>query len=382
MLNHPRTWSDLSSDLLESIFEKLSFADFHRAKLVCSTWNSSSKRTVSRKSEPPWLILFPDSEENVCLLFNPEEDRIYTTERDFSKIRFLANSGKWFLVVDSGFSLCIIDVFNENRKIDLPPLEALLSSKYSLKRVRDKEFRWGLTSGSCLEMKTDNLRGLLWVDEKTEEFVVVWFFDPVGYLFFCKKGDTHYTFIPLYDEVPKLLSGFSDLVLWCYRLYIATTHRCVRVLDLSGHQGFEDVTGSNPKPMFSLRKYYASFSIAVTKDGEVLLVESTNFENRRSFRLYKKDPNADLNEYSPDLLEVDSVGDEALLLDLGIIVPANHTIGIKPNTVYFTRHDRARLRIPFDLDICVFNLATNTLKHFPQLAGLNLKDARWFLPFT
>ncbi|CAH8262073.1 unnamed protein product [Arabidopsis lyrata] len=208
-------------------------------------------------------------------------------------------------------------------------------------------------------MKTDNLRGLLWVDEKTEDFVVVWFFDPVGYLFFCKKGDTHYTFIPLYDDVPKLLSGFSDLVLRCYRLYIATTHRCVRVLDLSGHQGFEDVTGR-----------------------EVLLVESTNFENRRSFRLYKKDPNADLNEYSPDLLEVDSVGDEALLLDLGIIVPANHTIGIKPNTIYFTRHDRARLRIPFDLDICVFNLATNTLKRFPQLAGLNLKDARWFLPFT
>ncbi|KAG7583602.1 F-box domain [Arabidopsis suecica] len=246
MLNHPRTWSELSSDLLESIFEKLSFADFHRAKLVCSTWNSTSKRTVSRKSEPPWLILFPDSEENVCLLFNPEEDRIYTTERDFSKIRFLANSGKWFLVVDSGFSLCIIDVFNENRRIDLPPLESLLSSKYSLKRVRDKEFRWGLTSGSCLEMKTDNLRGLLWVDEKT----------------------------------------------------------------------------------------------------------------------------------------VDSVGDEALLLDLGIILPANHTIGIKPNTIYFTRHDRARLRIPFDLDICVFNLAINTLKRFPQLAGLNLKDARWFLPFT
>ncbi|XP_020887764.1 F-box protein At2g14290 [Arabidopsis lyrata subsp. lyrata] len=209
-------------------------------------------------------------------------------------------------------------------------------------------------------MKTDNLRGLLWVDEKTEDFVVVWFFDPVGYLFFCKKGDTHYTFIPLYDDVPKLLSGFSDLVLRCYRLYIATTHRCVRVLDLSGHQAL---------PLQSIA-------------GEVLLVESTNFENRRSFRLYKKDPNADLNEYSPDLLEVDSVGDEALLLDLGIIVPANHTIGIKPNTIYFTRHDRARLRIPFDLDICVFNLATNTLKRFPQLAGLNLKDARWFLPFT
>ncbi|KAL9830849.1 hypothetical protein AtNW77_Chr3g0194121 [Arabidopsis thaliana] len=63
-------------------------------------------------------------------------------------------------------------------------------------------------------------------------------------------------------------------------------------------------------------------------------------------------------------------------------MPTNHTLGIKPNSIYFTRHDRNRFKIPFDLDIYVFNLATKTLKRFPQLANMNLKDAQWFHPMT
>ncbi|CAL9222646.1 unnamed protein product [Arabidopsis halleri] len=380
---NPPTWSELCPDLLGSIFERLSFADFHRMKLVCSNWNSSSKRAMARKIEPPWLILFPYGEENVCVLYNPDEDRIYKTVRDFSGTQIVANSGKWFLMVDFGCNLYIMDVFSE-KKIDLPDLESLLPLAYALKCVRDKQCNnFGLPSGCYQKEIARNLRGRLWVDEKTGEFVVVWFFDPDIYLFYCKKGDNHYTIISLYHEVPKLLKGLNDLVLRGYRLYIASKRGFVRVIDLSGQQDFEDVTGSNPNQMFSPLGEHNSFSIAVTTAGEVLLVESKTFENQRTFRLFKKDPNnEDPLVHSPKLLEVDSVGDEALLLDLGITVPANHTIGIKPNSIYFTRHDRARLRIPFDLDICVFNLATKTLKRFPQLANLNLKDARWFLPMT
>ncbi|KAL1215001.1 F-box protein [Cardamine amara subsp. amara] len=131
--------------------------------------------------------------------------------------------------------------------------------------------------------------------------------------------------------------------------------------------------------------YHPNFSYAVTTAGEVLLVESTFFDNRRSFTVYKKDPNPDTDQYRPhDLLEVHSLGDEALLLDLGITVPANPTLDIKPNCIYFTRHDPNCLWISFDLDICVFNLTTKSLERFPRLDKLNLKlkDARWFLPIT
>ncbi|CAH8262071.1 unnamed protein product [Arabidopsis lyrata] len=380
---NPGPWSELYPDLLESIFERLCLADVHRAKLVCLNWNTSSKRSVARKIKTPWLIvLFVDDEKDVYVLYNPNEDRIYKPVRDFSGIRFLANSGKWFLMLDSGCNLYIMDVFSEKR-IDLPPLESLVSSTYALKPSGYKEYSLILPGGSCCILNTSYLRSRLWVDEKTGEFVLVLFFDPSPYLFYCKNGDNHYTVIPVDDKFPNMLQGVTDLVLWGYRLYIASNRRCVRVIDLSGHEGFEDVTGSNPKPMLSPLGEHDSFNIVVTTAGEVLLVESTTVENQRTFRIYKKNPNADPEDQMPHLVEVDSLGDEALLLDLGTTVPSNHALGIQPNTIYFTRHNRVRFRMSFDLEICVFNLATNTLiKHFPHLANLKPRDALWFLPMT
>ncbi|VVB01689.1 unnamed protein product [Arabis nemorensis] len=111
--------------------------------------------------------------------------------------------------------------------------------------------------------------------------------------------------------------------------------------------------------------YLANSSMVVTTAGEVLLVESITTETEMSFHIYKNDPSLQSNGgYYPPLLEVDSVGDEALFLDLGITMPANHSLSIKPNSIYFTRHNRAGLRKPSNLNICVFNLATNTLKRY------------------
>jgi len=81
-------------------------------------------------------------------------------------------------------------------------------------------------------------------------------------------------------------------------------------------------------------------------------------------------------DYNPEE-EVDSLGDETLLLDLGILVPS-----ISPNSIYFTRHGHIYRKEHFNLDICVFNLETKTLKRFPSLVNMKLKDARWFVPGT
>ncbi|CAH8262069.1 unnamed protein product [Arabidopsis lyrata] len=99
-----------------------------------------------------------------------------------------------------------------------------------------------------------------------------------------------------------MLKGVTDLALRGYRLYMASNSRCLRVIDLSGNQGFEDVTGSNPKPMLSPLGKHNYFSITVTTAGEVLLVESTTFENQRTFRVYRKDPNADPDDQIPIFL--------------------------------------------------------------------------------
>ncbi|CAF1775661.1 unnamed protein product [Brassica oleracea var. botrytis] len=159
------------------------------------------------------------------------------------------------------------------------------------------------------------------------------------------------------------------MVLRGYTLYITTSRRFVRVLDLSGghEQGsssFKETT--RPFPMLSCYESCDS-SIAVTTSGEVLLVESDPW-NRTWFRVYKKNP--DLK--NPDsschtVLEVDSLGGEALLLDLGFTVPANDTLGIEPDSIYFTRHYRPSQWRGRDLDICVYNLASKSLKRFSDL---------------
>ncbi|KAF2536801.1 hypothetical protein F2Q68_00022279 [Brassica cretica] len=299
------------------------------------------------------------------MLYNPKEGKI---ERNllFPGPRVLANSGNWCLLLDSASNLFIVDVFSKET-IPLPSLESVRSTTCSIKRVGDV------------------VRGLLWVDEAGKDYVVVWFFDREynhDSVSFCKKGDTQYTDIPLFDRDAHWYRGLSEMVLRGYTLYITTSRRFVRVLDLSGghEQGsssFKETT--RPFPMLSCYESCDS-SIAVTTSGEVLLVESDPW-NRTWFRVYKKNP--DLK--NPDsschtVLEVDSLGGEALLLDLGFTVPADDTLGIEPDSIYFTRHYRPSQWRGRDLDICVYNLASKSLKRFSDLDVINLMDARWFLP--
>ncbi|KAG7551887.1 Quinoprotein amine dehydrogenase beta chain-like [Arabidopsis thaliana x Arabidopsis arenosa] len=384
-------WSEIPMDILRSVFERLSFVDFHRAKIVCSNWYSCSKQTLPRKNTSPWLILFPEEDGN-CALYNPEEARVYKTKRDLSRFRFLANSGNWFLVLDSKSNLYIIDLFSE-KKIDLPPLESFKGAKYNLKRVGDKkikEVRLEIVYNSFLILKAKNLRGLLWVDEKKEEYVVVWYFSDkhtIDYSAFCKNGEDHYHEIPTHF-------GISDMVLTSCgdSLYILRSGDYITKLDLSGQEGFKDVSKNGnmllqfrcPGPPRDFKLTYdakGSYNIAVTSSGEVLLLMNIFSEStrRRIFFLYK-DPNLGPSEsiYNK-LVEVDSLGNEALLMDLGITVPADGDLGIEPNSIYFTRHDRVRYQKLSCPDICVFNLETKTLKRFPGLSNLKLKDARWFL---
>ncbi|CDY44109.1 BnaA01g13170D [Brassica napus] len=283
----------------------------------------SSKRTIPQSSGSPGVMLFP--KDGGCVLYNPKEGTFQRKLGDFSGCRFLANSGNWLLLLDSGSNLYIVDAFSE-KKIRLP-------------------------------QDSDSI----FSDLSADVYVVVWLFDLPGhsYMSFCKNGDTHYTDIPLFHHQDlHWLDGLSEMVLWGTRLYLSTNRRYVRVLDLSGPQGFfKDIT-----------------------DGQVLLVESDPC-NRTCFRLYKKNPDIE----NPDLFghtvtEVDSLNGEALLLDLGYTVPANKALGIEPDSIYFTRHYRPCQCASPDLDICVFNLATKSLDRYPDLDKMDLIDARWFLP--
>ncbi|KAL1217716.1 F-box protein [Cardamine amara subsp. amara] len=370
---------------------------------------SSSSDLESAKALRSSLILRPKvgsplvmvcREKEGCGVYKPDEDRVYETKRDFSGYRFLGSSGKWFLVVDSGMKFYIIDVFSEEM-IDLPPIESFKGTLFRLERLGEN-VRNILVRNSAhgLVNTAEDLRGRLWVDDKNGgDYVVVWSFQMSEYFGFCKKGDDHYReILKRGKDVHWQFRGAYDMVLRGHNLYIFVVREFIRHLDLSGGHvdggDFKDVSESQAfplsTPVLSLderkrikqdKVISSSESIAVTRSGQVLLVYTyeLNSERQRMFHLYKRNPN--VTSHATAIVEVDSLGDEALFLDLGTTVPADHSLGIEPNSIYFTRGDRIRQEESSScLDICVFNLTTKTTKRFPTLSSLNVKDAHWFLP--
>ncbi|EOA37924.1 hypothetical protein CARUB_v10009391mg [Capsella rubella] len=369
---------------------------------------SSSPDLQSSKAVRSTLILQPkfgspllmlSLEKGGCRVYNPADDMVYETKSDLSGYRFLASSGKWFLVIDPRLKLYIIDVFSEER-IELPALETFKGTIFKLERLGEDKIRnVKMCTFSCFgsPQTAEDVRGFLWVDDKKGDYVVLWRFEYNEYLAFCKKGDDHYREIPTRVGVRMDLQGLRDMLLTGYNLYIFSSRNFIRHLDLSGgHDGFTDVSVNHRHPMWlpplgkdereRIRKYQIHKStarIAVTRSGEVLYVETymLNSGMGRMFHLYKRDPkDLDPNTINTLLVEVHSLGDEALFLDLGITVPADHTLGIEPNSIYFTRADHIFHHKSPSIEICVFSLTTKTFKHFPIFDGSNIKDAKWFLP--
>ncbi|KAL1211065.1 F-box protein [Cardamine amara subsp. amara] len=378
---------------------RLSSPDLESSKAMRSTL------ILQPNGGSPLLMLSQEKEDGYGV-YNPGDNRVYETKRDLSGYRFLGSSGKWLLMVDSRLKLYMINVFSEERIIDLPPLESFKGSVFRIERVGENVRHIFLSDSSPgLVHTAEELRGVLWVDDEKngDDYVVVWVFERSGYIGFCKKGDDHYREIKTRgDDVRRELRGDYDMVLKGHDLYVFATREFVRHLDLSGGHdggGFKDVSEIHDFPMWrpslsmdeheriSQNKVISSSqSIAVTRSGQVLLVYTyelitSDSASQRMFHLYKRNPNHLVRKtYDTQLVEVHSLGDEALFLDLGTTVPADRTLGIEPNSIYFTRGHRVRHKKTACLHICVFNLANKTINSFPSLSNLNLKDAQWFFP--
>ncbi|CAH8392884.1 unnamed protein product [Eruca vesicaria subsp. sativa] len=182
-------------------------------------------------SGSPGVMLFP-KHGGGCILYNPKEGKIERNlHGDFPGCRFLANSGNWFLVLDSESNLYIIDVFSK-KTIHLPSLESLRSTTCSIKRVGDKGFLRLDRTNIFVEqdsdaVSSDVVRGLLWVDEGGKDYVVVWFFDHEynhDYISFCKKG----ILITLTSLCfTQTTIGSRAYLRWCYVVTLFISQRAV-----------------------------------------------------------------------------------------------------------------------------------------------------------
>ncbi|XP_010474053.1 PREDICTED: putative F-box protein At5g66830, partial [Camelina sativa] len=368
---HCHCWSKLPSDLLQLVFDRLRFADFQRAKSVCSSWQS-----VSRNSQPnnqiPWMIRFPKGNDpdqnNYCLLFNPEEKyNMYKTPNlgnDFAKSFCVTTYRSWLLMQpqykymdDHWFNLYILDLLTGER-INLPTFET----------------EYGLTCP------------VLWIDEKTKDHLVIGMADE-DYAISFKKGYNSWKQIPTLSGIEGCFSMvYKDHKLYCLNYYK------LKIFDFSGDNNpvrvFKtSVSGCLKQPGGSCMRLpgipwkdqaaHSKKNLVVTLTGDVLIVKCyrPSFSVIWEFEIYKMLGN---NEWE----DVFSLGDEAMLLDLGITVLAKDMQGIKSNSIYFS-NATPYFEDQYDkTEIFVVDLGSNEveLPHRFVCSSFPCSRARWFLP--
>ncbi|KAL1201731.1 putative F-box protein [Cardamine amara subsp. amara] len=372
------SWSELTLDLLNLVLERLSFANFQRAKSVCSSWYSASRQCVP-KSQIPWLLLFPENNnENSCTLFNPEEkEKLYKTQDfgvEFTKSGCIATYGSWFLMQDPQYNLYIMNIFTRER-IDLPSVESQLGM-VKVERTMQNWFRIlnyhngsrFLFSGMGMDVRSP----VFWIDDKTKDYVVIWGLGSWS-LVYSKKGDK------LWNQIPDI----SDCLCMIYKdhkLYFFSCENILTIIDFSREVPQQTFVSGMLLLLHVFDIATPDYSgvveskFVVTVTGDILKVEKIRSARSKTYNLRV------FKVYSPGFLEkhelINSLGDESVLFDQGITVLANDTNGVIRNSIYFSDYGKNTN------DIFLFNLKTQKTKllHTFDCSLGQFSRAQWFLP--
>ncbi|CAL9224437.1 unnamed protein product [Arabidopsis halleri] len=381
-------WSKLYPDLLRSILERLNSIDFHRAKTVCSDWYSIWKTCVKRPL-CPWRITYV---KDSLMLFNPGEDKIYEgTNVGLSKDSYyMASSGNWLLMVDSHLGFYIFNLLTYKR-IDLPSMES--SIRGGKVRFERRMGQWGQFVEPC---RKDNVSkdfiicqrsAVLWIDERTGDYVVAWIYDN-HYLFSYKKGDDSWWNWNDHLNMESLNLSFLDLAYRNSKLYLYTTNGHIKIVDFSGNDPIE-VIEKNPYLEHPFRyftkegEYICKTRMTIQKSGEVFIILSV-FEliSKRKLLFYIFKMNLESNIWE----RVESIGDdEMLIFGHGVTIRAPvqdlGDDGIKSGSIYFAVDDLRPIYYPAVSNCGVFDLATSIIK-WPKEDSFNNRFVKthWFVP--
>ncbi|KAL1205100.1 putative F-box protein [Cardamine amara subsp. amara] len=371
-------WSKLCGDVLQIVFERLSATDFDRAKAVCSAWRSASKESVRKRNRIPWLILFPYERSNgySCRLLNPAETGLVYRSRklgvEFTQSRCIATCGSWLLMyVRDPPKLYIFNPLTRER-INLPPLDSRINDIIispedpSLMRDDLPSSREAALTEKVKDLSSDWGLAALWVDERSKDYIVLWSQSQCC-LFFSKKGDNFWRMFPY------VRFGLADLVYQGHRLYIYTQVFFIEMYDFSGDSpvAVTPCLYTYLPPPYLSDAFTTRTRIAVTPSGQVLMVRCHDIHNTTSctFYVYKMNLVTEKWDHMP------SLGDQALIFNLGITVPTKDIQGITPDSIYFSGPG-------FGTNyIFIFNLATRKVQPFIISSTRNkFFDARWFIP--
>ncbi|CAN6839920.1 unnamed protein product [Brassica oleracea] len=263
--------------------------------------------------------------------------------------------GSWLLMRSRLSNLYLVNLFTKER-INLPPVESQVGT-------------------TKLERTVVGFR-ITCPDEKTKDYLVSWGLGTCCVVY-SKKGDNSWI------QIPEALDC-CDMVYKDHKLYFFSYSRDLRIYDFSGEapreifwcrcvyvERFAFDGGGPRRPHVTNRRRLVVTKLVVTVTGDVLKVETYLRPKSRiwSFRLFKVCS-------SGDFKRVYSLGDESMLLDLGITVLANNYEGISRNSIYFnaSQNDTS--------DIFLFNLETRKMEqlHKFDCSSDQVSGNRWFLP--
>ncbi|XP_010418659.1 PREDICTED: putative F-box protein At2g33190 [Camelina sativa] len=372
-------WSKLYPDLLRPIFESLSCLDFHRARTVCSNWYAVSQTCPLY----PWRIVFRGKNS---VLFDPLQDKIYTKNLlgiDLFKIHCLASYGNWILIVDPSLDFHLLNVFTREG-IKLPSLESSLRGDRPFRFIRKDEFGIGYfleLYGTKFLLTWNDFRfekpAILWVSGRTGDYVVAWTIKQFYIVSYKKIGNDDD------DAEDKRWSitctQCEDMAYKDNKLYVYTFDHYINILDFSGDcpKETKEVNPYLSHPFRFVDTIY-KLRLAVTREGEVLIVLSLEGLDDRKFSIFK------LNLEIGDWERVESLGDEMLIFGHGVTIRAPVKDisggGLKSDSICFLDDDylfdNTMKRQPV---YGVFDLATSTITWHTGLEDLSSKIC-WFVP--
>ncbi|CAF2122605.1 putative F-box protein At4g22180 [Brassica rapa] len=349
-------WSELNADVLQSILERLSIINYLKARSVCKNWHVVCKQISSIQDKFPWIIIFPRRrpKSSTCQVFNPQEGKLYTLRNlgnDFSTHQCIATSGSWLLMLDLRSNLYVLNVFTRER-IDLPPLESH-QGRLQVNRLQNNTFTFMINQSSAPARNVLNrTKAVLWVDEKTKGYLVVWSIG-LSYIMYTKNGIDFWREIPI-KEGPENLHGCQDIVYKDNNLYILTGLNRIRILDCSQELPRALLDNVDDDPFRDDQRRRGK--IGVTVSGEVLMVKN---RLKQVFNILK------MNSDGTSWDEVESLGEESWITDLGVTVPG--VDGSRPNSIYY----RDRSLYCGDLSVQVLEMILEVDKN---------GHARWFIP--
>ncbi|GLU19308.1 hypothetical protein SLE2022_355670 [Rubroshorea leprosula] len=361
--------SQLPTDLLCCVLERLPLIDVIRAKLVSHAWNSGADVVLSSKShsrflKSPWLLLPPKrrgeggyTSYSNCAgsdsyrIMNLEENMVYDLKKStsdlVSEFACIGSSYGWLILSDhTTLSPFLFNPFTEAR-IQLPSLKPLFG--ISVIEEDDGGMCKILWKSECVILSKQELRlsfvsrAFLTAEPIGGDYAVVLLchFEYEGLIYY-KNGDISWT--PLNDSgFPK--SIFLDDVM-CYenKLHVLTVDGAIHTWDFeSGYPENKIYNGyAAPNHTFRRPNCFISRVYLVQSDGEILLVARNLLEEDDDditieiFDVYK------LDLEGRKWLEVETLGDDRSLFlgqNQSVSVSTKDFSRCKGNCIYFTHDD-------------------------------------------